>query len=123
MIELIKKAIYTGVGFAVLTKEKAEELVKELAQQAQFSELFDDRERKFAGFVPLHDVGSDLALGEFAHHFLQLQLLIRELEIQGPPPRAPERGSPYCFAAQRETSGYNTTRLRAAVKCVGSQTY
>ena len=38
MIELIKKAIYTGVGFAVLTKEKAEELVKELAQQAQFSE-------------------------------------------------------------------------------------
>jgi polyhydroxyalkanoate synthesis regulator phasin len=38
MIELLKKAIYTGVGFAVLTKEKAEELVKELAQQAQFSE-------------------------------------------------------------------------------------
>jgi len=38
MIELFKKAIYTGVGFAVLTKEKAEELVKELAQQAQFSE-------------------------------------------------------------------------------------
>jgi polyhydroxyalkanoate synthesis regulator phasin len=38
MIELIKKAIFTGVGFAVLTKEKAEELVKELAQQAQFSE-------------------------------------------------------------------------------------
>jgi polyhydroxyalkanoate synthesis regulator phasin len=38
MIELIKKAIYTGVGFAVLTKEKAEELVKELAHQAQFSE-------------------------------------------------------------------------------------
>jgi polyhydroxyalkanoate synthesis regulator phasin len=38
MIELIKKAIYTGLGFAVLTKEKAEELVKELAQQAQFSE-------------------------------------------------------------------------------------
>jgi polyhydroxyalkanoate synthesis regulator phasin len=38
MIDVIKKAIYTGVGFAVLTKEKAEELVKELAQQAQFSE-------------------------------------------------------------------------------------
>jgi len=38
MIELIKKAIYTGLGFAVLTKEKAEELVKDLAQQAQFSE-------------------------------------------------------------------------------------
>jgi polyhydroxyalkanoate synthesis regulator phasin len=38
MIELIKKAIYTGLGFAVLTKEKAEDLVKELAQQAQFSE-------------------------------------------------------------------------------------
>ncbi len=38
MIDLIKKALYTGVGFAVLTKEKAEELVKELAHQAQFSE-------------------------------------------------------------------------------------
>jgi len=24
MIDLIKKALYTGVGFAVLTKEKAE---------------------------------------------------------------------------------------------------
>ena len=38
MIDLIKKALYTGVGFAVLTKEKAEELVKDLVQQAQFSE-------------------------------------------------------------------------------------
>ena len=28
MIDLIKKALYTGVGMAVLTKEKAEELVK-----------------------------------------------------------------------------------------------
>ena len=46
MIELIKKALYTGVGMAVLTKEKAEELVKELTQQAKLSEqegkeLFD----------------------------------------------------------------------------------
>jgi polyhydroxyalkanoate synthesis regulator phasin len=38
MLELVKKALYTGVGFAALTKEKAEELVKELAQQAQCSE-------------------------------------------------------------------------------------
>lgn len=38
MVELIKRAIYTGVGLAVLTKEKAEELVKELAQQAKLSE-------------------------------------------------------------------------------------
>jgi polyhydroxyalkanoate synthesis regulator phasin len=46
MVDLIKKAIYTGVGLAVLTKEKAEELVKELTQQAKLSEqegkeLFD----------------------------------------------------------------------------------
>jgi polyhydroxyalkanoate synthesis regulator phasin len=46
MVDLIKKAIYTGVGLAVLTKEKAEELVHELTQQAKLSEkegkeLFD----------------------------------------------------------------------------------
>jgi polyhydroxyalkanoate synthesis regulator phasin len=46
MIDLIKKALYTGVGFAVLTKEKAEELVQELTKQAKLSEqegkeLFD----------------------------------------------------------------------------------
>jgi polyhydroxyalkanoate synthesis regulator phasin len=46
MVDLIKKAIYTGVGLAVLTKERAEELVKELSQQAKLSEqegkeLFD----------------------------------------------------------------------------------
>jgi polyhydroxyalkanoate synthesis regulator phasin len=38
MIDLIKKALYTGVGLAVLTKEKAEELAKELTQQAKLSE-------------------------------------------------------------------------------------
>jgi polyhydroxyalkanoate synthesis regulator phasin len=47
MVALIKKALYTGVGLAVLTKEKAEELVKDLTQQAKLSEqegkeLFDD---------------------------------------------------------------------------------
>jgi polyhydroxyalkanoate synthesis regulator phasin len=46
MVELIKRAIYTGLGLAVLTKEKAEELIKELTQQAKLSEqegkeLFD----------------------------------------------------------------------------------
>jgi polyhydroxyalkanoate synthesis regulator phasin len=46
VVDLIKKALYTGVGLAVLTKEKAEELVKELTQQAKLSEqegkeLFD----------------------------------------------------------------------------------
>ena len=46
MVDLIKKAIITGVGLAVLTKEKAEELVQELTQQAKLSEqegkeLFD----------------------------------------------------------------------------------
>ena len=46
MIDLIKKAFYTGVGLAVFTKEKAEELVQELTKQAKLSEqegkeLFD----------------------------------------------------------------------------------
>jgi polyhydroxyalkanoate synthesis regulator phasin len=46
MIDLLKKALYTGVGLAVLTKEKAEELVAELTKQAKLSEqegkeLFD----------------------------------------------------------------------------------
>jgi polyhydroxyalkanoate synthesis regulator phasin len=38
MVDLIKKALYTGLGLAVLTKEKAEELIKELAEQAKLSE-------------------------------------------------------------------------------------
>ncbi len=38
MVDLIKKALYPGVGLAVLTKEKAEELVKDLTQQAKLSE-------------------------------------------------------------------------------------
>lgn len=38
MVDLIKKAFYTGLGLAVLTKEKAEEMVKEIAQQAKLSE-------------------------------------------------------------------------------------
>lgn len=38
MVDLIKKAFYTGLGLAVLTKDKAEELVKDIAQQAKLSE-------------------------------------------------------------------------------------
>lgn len=38
MVDLIKRAFYTGLGFAVLTKEKAEELVKDLTDQAKLSE-------------------------------------------------------------------------------------
>jgi polyhydroxyalkanoate synthesis regulator phasin len=38
MVDLIKKAFYTGLGLAMLTKETAEELVKDLAQQAKLSE-------------------------------------------------------------------------------------
>jgi polyhydroxyalkanoate synthesis regulator phasin len=38
MVDLIKKAFYTGLGLAVLTKDKAEELVKEISQQAKLSE-------------------------------------------------------------------------------------
>ncbi|MGP0068912.1 MAG: phasin family protein [Isosphaeraceae bacterium] len=38
MVDLIKKALYTGLGLAVLTKEKAEELVKDFAEQSKLSE-------------------------------------------------------------------------------------
>ena len=38
MVDLIKKALYTGIGLAVLTKERAEEFVKDLTQQAKLSE-------------------------------------------------------------------------------------
>ena len=38
MVDLIKKALYTGLGLAVLTKDKAEELVKDLVEQAKLSE-------------------------------------------------------------------------------------
>jgi polyhydroxyalkanoate synthesis regulator phasin len=38
MFELIKKTLFTGVGLAVMTKEKVEELGKELASQAKLSE-------------------------------------------------------------------------------------
>ncbi len=38
MVDLIKKAFFTGLGLAVLTKEKAEEMVKDIAQQAKLSE-------------------------------------------------------------------------------------
>ncbi|MBN1488334.1 MAG: phasin family protein [Phycisphaerae bacterium] len=37
MFELIKKTLFTGVGLAALTKEKAEELAKELANTANLS--------------------------------------------------------------------------------------
>jgi polyhydroxyalkanoate synthesis regulator phasin len=38
MIDLIKRTLLTGVGLAVMTKEKVEELGKDLAAQAKLSE-------------------------------------------------------------------------------------
>jgi polyhydroxyalkanoate synthesis regulator phasin len=38
MIDLIKRTLLTGVGLAVMTKEKVEELGKELVAQAKLSE-------------------------------------------------------------------------------------
>jgi polyhydroxyalkanoate synthesis regulator phasin len=38
MFDLIKKTLLTGVGLAVMTKEKVEELGKELVSQAKLSE-------------------------------------------------------------------------------------
>jgi polyhydroxyalkanoate synthesis regulator phasin len=38
MLELIKRTLLTGVGLAVMTKEKVEELGKDLIEQAKLSE-------------------------------------------------------------------------------------
>jgi len=38
MIDLIKKTLLTGVGLAVMTKDKVEELGRDLASQAELSE-------------------------------------------------------------------------------------
>src|SRR3954463_16528575 len=38
MIDLIKRTLLTGVGLAVMTRDKVEELGKELASQAKLSE-------------------------------------------------------------------------------------
>jgi polyhydroxyalkanoate synthesis regulator phasin len=38
MLELLKKGFYTGLGVALITKEKAEELAKELVKKGELSE-------------------------------------------------------------------------------------
>ncbi|MEW4569896.1 hypothetical protein AB1L88_18680 [Tautonia sp. JC769] len=38
MFELVKRTLFTGVGLAAMTKEKIEELGKEVARQADLSE-------------------------------------------------------------------------------------
>lgn len=38
MIELIKKAMFTGIGVAALTKDKVEELAGEFVEQGKLSE-------------------------------------------------------------------------------------
>ena len=38
MLELIKKAMFTGVGFAVLTKDKIEEVAQVFVEQGKMSE-------------------------------------------------------------------------------------
>ncbi len=38
MIELIKKAMYTGIGFAALTKDKVEEVARDFVEQGKMTE-------------------------------------------------------------------------------------
>jgi len=38
MLEWMKKGLYTGLGLALITKEKAEELAKELVTKGELSE-------------------------------------------------------------------------------------
>lgn len=51
-------------------------------QQAQFAQFLDGGHGELGGFVPLHDAGSDFALGKLAHTFLELKLLVVQLKIQ-----------------------------------------
>ncbi|MBN1276002.1 MAG: phasin family protein [Deltaproteobacteria bacterium] len=51
MIDFIKKGLMTGVGLAVMTKDKIEELVKEIIEKGEISEqegkeLIDKLQRK-----------------------------------------------------------------------------
>jgi len=59
MIDLIKKTLLTGVGMAVMTKEKVEELGRDLVDQAKLSET-EGRE-----FVDDLMKRSETARGEF----------------------------------------------------------
>ena len=45
MLELLKKGFYTSLGLALITKEKAEELAKELIKKGELSE------KEVKGFV------------------------------------------------------------------------
>jgi polyhydroxyalkanoate synthesis regulator phasin len=38
MFDLIKKTVYAGMGLALMTKEKAEEVAKKLVEEAKLSE-------------------------------------------------------------------------------------
>src|ERR1700691_2300200 len=55
---------------------------KNRSQQAELAQFFNGGERKFAGFVPLHNVRKDFALGKFANAFLEVQLFVVQLEVQ-----------------------------------------
>ena len=55
---------------------------KDGPHHAHFAQFPDDLHGEVAGFVPLHYVRSNLALGKFPDRFFELQLLVIELEIQ-----------------------------------------
>ena len=52
------------------------------AHQAHLAQLGENFSRKMRGFVPLHDVRSDLVLGKFADGLAELLLFLGEREIQ-----------------------------------------
>jgi polyhydroxyalkanoate synthesis regulator phasin len=105
MLELIKKTLLTGVGLAVITKEKVEELGRELASQAKMSEnegkeLIDnllkqsedarkDLEAKVSTAVQKAVSGLNLASrDEVAKLSAKVDELARKLAESGPGPHA-----------------------------------
>ncbi len=62
----------------------AQLLREDRAHVAELAEFANDFEREDLRFVPLHDVGRDFGLGEFADGLAQLELFGRVVEIHMP---------------------------------------
>src|ERR1700731_589867 len=55
---------------------------KDDPQDSHLPQLFYDFQGKLRSLVPFHDMGRNFPFGEFTKGFSELQLFVRELEIQ-----------------------------------------
>ncbi len=70
-----------GHIFDVAHAGAAQFVRKDHAHQSEFAEFSERRQREFCGFISLAHVGRDLALRKHTDAFLELQLLVVELEV------------------------------------------